>query len=176
MPGGGKTIHLSFGAMAIRIHEIYDQDVEHVLSTLEVEFVREAYTITGPDALVVNSPNDGSMWAYGVTGMNTYYRSHQQSHQTKESTLITTRLNEYASDADVQDAIRETDAQYVMLLDKDVAYEDGTWIPYYYKKQTALWSGIDNVDDNTPGFETVLAKGDEMRLYRIVPPKQTQSQ
>jgi len=167
IPGGDRTVHLSYGAMATRIHRIYDADTEHVLSTPEVEFVRKAYEITGPDALVVNSPNDGSMWAYGVTGINTYYRRHKQDNQTKESRIIATRLNDFAGSADVQWAVRKTDAKYVLLLDKDVVYEDGTWIPYYYKKQLPSWAGIDAVDDDTPGFDTVLADGDEMRLYRI---------
>ena len=30
-----------------------------------------------------------------------------------------------------------------------------------------MWAGVGSVDDNTPGFEVVLAEGDEMRLYRI---------
>ena len=34
----------------------------------------------------------------------------------------------------------------------------------YYPDQ---WTGIDAINDQTPGFEVVLSEGD-MRLYRIV--------
>lgn len=31
------------------------------------------------------------------------------------------------------------------------------------------WTGVTNIDENTPGFELVLSEGD-MRLYKIVKP------
>ena len=145
----------------------YDQQAPHVFDSQEQQFVKKAHEICGDD-LVLNAPNDGSTWAYGFNGMNTYFRTIRLGSQKMEATLIRLRLNAYASDQMVHDAVTFTGAKYVLLLDKDVRYEDGTWLKQYTKQNVAAWTGINEIDDDTPGFELVLAEGSEMRLYRII--------
>ena len=158
----------SYGRMVRRIHNAYTDEIEHVYSAEEIRFVNEAIELIPSDALVINSPRDGSMWSYAINHLNAYYRKQSPSGETNESVLIRRNLNKISKSQKVREAVRSTGAAYVLLLDKDVAYEDGVWLDQFHKKYEGLWKGIDSLDDNTPGFEVVLAKGDQMRLYRIV--------
>ena len=60
-------------------------------------------------------------------------------------------------------AARELNLKYVLLLKRDPS--DGTGF-YHLCYDEAQWRGIDGINDDTPGFEVVLAEGD-MRLYKI---------
>ena len=77
---------------------------------------------------------------------------------------IRTKLANYETDADVQKAVEDTGAKYVLQLDQGVAYEEGVWLPQYSDPEP--WKGIDDIRDDTPGFKVVLSEGD-MRLYEI---------
>ena len=157
----------SFARVHRKIHEIYDDGVEQVYSLEEIEFVNKAKDVIEKGALVINFPHDGSMWAYGVNDINTYYRDSNPNSVGDDAKLIAARLNEFATNQEVHDAVQRTGAQYVLKLDQKVPYDQGVWIPQYYQSHIPAWAGIDAVDDNTPGFTTVLAEGDQMRLYRI---------
>ena len=157
----------SYGYMHDQITAKHSDNIEQVYSAQELAFVNHALTYISKNELVINCPVDGSMWAYGINGMNTLYRSKHTGNHTDSSKLIRLNLNEYATNQDVQNAIQDTGASYVLLLDKDVSYEDGVWIPQTKKDAWRDWRGIMAVDDDTRGFELVLAEGEEMRLYRI---------
>jgi hypothetical protein len=154
------------GRIHARIHDIFADEVEHVYSADEVAFVNEAMELIPQGALVINSPRDGSMWAYAINHLNTYYRK-QTPSETEETELLRTHLCDVATNQDVRDVVDKTGAQYVLLLDKDVAFEDGVWLDQFKKKYVKSWKGIESIDDDTPGFRVVLAVGDEMRLYQI---------
>ena len=141
---------------------------ETIYAPDEVAFVNRACEVIPKDALVINAPGDGSMWAYGVNGLNTYYRGIDCGGLTNDADVIRLHLAEYATEPSVREAVHNTGASYVLLLDKGVAHEDGSWIYQFGEDQMSEWAGINALDDDTPGFETVLAEGDEMRLYRIV--------
>lgn len=135
---------------------IYDAD-EHAF----VDEVREAL---GDDAnaLVLNMPYDGSLFAYPEDDLNVYYKSHVYNDlETDGSALIREKLDEIAVDDAVRDAVEATGARYVLKLYQDPASNDdrNKWKP-------EEWTGFDELTDETPGFEVVLANGD-MRLYRI---------
>ncbi len=144
---------------------------EQILSTEEVAFVRRAIQAIPPDALVVNAPADGSMWAYGICGINTYYRHIKIVSHTDDARLIRERLSAYARDERVREAVGHTGAAYVLLLNRGVSYHQGwwqgIWLWQYTQDQESAWSGITSINDNTPGFTTVLSEGSERRLYRI---------
>jgi len=171
IPVVNKKIETSFGRVSDSIHKIYAKKPEKVYSKAEVSFVDEAMEVIPEGALVLNSPNDGSLWAYGVNQLNTYYRNCYAKGQSEDATLIRTKLDEYATNEEVQEAVEHTGAQYVLLLDKGVTYKDGVWIPQYTKKQSKNWEGIDAIADDTPGFALVLEKDDDLRLYKIVGPE-----
>ena len=62
-------------------------------------------------------------------------------------------------------ALRESGAQYLLMLDQ------GTLAKERYMRHTVSyhpedWTGLEAIDDQTPGLELLLGEGD-MRLYRI---------
>lgn len=163
---GGHTIFQTpYNSIYKKLSAIYAQDGDRVYGAEEVAFVDRAHEIAG-DALVLNQPNDGSLFSYGVNHLNVYYRASALKRQTPDSDVLRKHLDDYATDAEVQAAVRETDARYVLQLDQGVSYEDLIKLPQYYEKNRANWIGIDRIRDDTPGFTVVLAEGD-MRLYRI---------
>ena len=163
---GGRTFHPSFASMHMHLERIYAQDENRVYGAEEVAFVDKALELIPEGALVVNSPNDGSLFAYGVNHMNTYFRASAVKHMSDEATIIRKRLIEYTTNADVRKALETADANYVLLLDQGVAYEDLIKLPQFYEKNKDQYRGIDDIRDDTPGFTVLLAEGD-MRLYRI---------
>ena len=127
----------------------------------EIAFIQEAAATIGPNQAVINLPYDGSLIAYGLTGLKSYYLErygYEGAHETPESALIRTELSEISTRADVLEAVQDTGCRYVLILkrDKDIVYDF----------DPLLWQGISDIDDATPGFTPVLSEGD-MRLYRI---------
>ena len=161
---GGEVYGTGFGTFTSQIFKTYNPSVEHTYSTKEVAFVDEVRNTIGEDELVINQPNDGSTFAYGINGLDTYYRHCRTGGQTEDSVAIRTKLVNYETDADVQKAVEDTGAKYVLQLDQGVAYEEGVWLPQYSDPEP--WKGIDDIRDDTPGFKVVLSDGD-MRLYEI---------
>ena len=99
--------------------------------------------------------------------MNTLFRDIGLTGRTRSADIIRTRLNEFATNEMVHEAVQETGAQYVLQLDRHVPFAEGTWLWQYTEDQVPGWFGINSVDDDTPGFTPVLSDGEEMRLYRI---------
>ena len=160
----GEKHNTGFGEFTNQIYKTYNPDVEHNYATEEVEFVDKVKDAIGEDPLVINQPNDGSTFAYAINDLNTYYRHCRAGGQNDDSVIIRTRLADYAYDSEVQKAVKDIGAEYVLQLDQGVSMEDGEWLPQY--KNPAPWKGIDAIRDDTPGFTLILSDGD-MRLYRI---------
>lgn len=132
---------------------LYDQN--------EKQFVDRVLEITGTDSLIINMPYDGSLYSFPLDDANVFYKSHVGEDDSMNSSVIRTRLYELIVNEEVQQAIKESGARYVMILHKDAESNDDRnhWNP-------DEWIGIDGITDETPGFEVVLSEGD-MRLYRI---------
>ncbi len=148
-----------------------ENNVDYIYTTEEKEFVKEAKQLIPDGALVINNPNDGSCFCYVVDDMRVYYRylrAYGEGGESADSELIRSRLDMIAHDEQVNQAVRNIGAEYVLLLDQgrenDPADPDSFFFFTYERK--GLWSGIDLVSDTTPGFEVVLSRND-MRLYRI---------
>lgn len=93
------------------------------------------------------------MGGYGFDGNNA------------NSDIIREQLDDIATNSSVQDAVKNLGAEYVLKLDQGDQYVRAN--PYLWSYREEDWTGIDSIDDDTPGFEIVLSEGD-MRLYRIV--------
>ena len=65
----------------------------------------------------------------------------------------------------VQNAVDETGARYLLLLDGPEPTEGDVYTMLGDYKAD-MWAGLD-VNDDTPGFELVLSDG-ELRLYEIL--------
>lgn len=134
------------------------------LTSEDSEFLKKVEAITGTRDLVINDPNDGSVYAYGLSSINTYYRWFFLPKNNAISDLIRTKLADISFDNQVKDAARSIDAKYVLVLDYDFNGTSGTKYFDFYERDG--WRGIHNISENTPGFKLLLADGGR-RLYRI---------
>lgn len=177
---GFYVANTGFGAIGRQIADQNDHEAVHVLDEEEREFVEKALEIVPEDALIINSPNDGSGFIYALYDANTYYREFALpalEGEKEESVEIRASLDDIATNADVAKAVEEIGAQYVLLLDQGSAEDlerieegDDEDVParaFFWSYYPEQWSGIEGITDDTPGFEVVLSEGD-MRLYRIV--------
>lgn len=139
--------------------QVYDSD--------EIAFTKEAKEIIPDGAVVINIPYDGSIYAHALTGLNTMYRAwygYSSIDENTDDALIRGYLSSISYRDDVKQAVANKQAQYLLVLDKGNQEDNGMYSAPYKRE---LWTGISSVDDDTPGFEVVLARGD-MRLYKIV--------
>ncbi|KAB1640713.1 hypothetical protein F8D48_10235 [Adlercreutzia muris] len=163
-----KRTQTSFGFMRDRIAKEYSTSRDQIYSHKEKLFVDKALEVIPDGALVVNSPEDGSLFAYGVNGINTLFRHRPTGTMIPDADILRQRLSHIASDAEVQEAVARTSAQYVLLLDQGVSFDEGRWLLQTTEESLRSCDGINLITDDTPGFELVLAE-DDMRLYKISP-------
>lgn len=170
-PKSNQIIQTPFGIIQQQMKNIFDTSKEQVYSSEEQEFVEKALSVIPEGSIVINQPNDGSVFAYGINELNSYYRFIIReygipSNETPESELIRTNLYNYATDKEVQQAVQSVGAKYVLLLDQGKKWDDMPKLPQSTEPKN--WVGIDSIDDSTPGFRVILAE-DDMRLYEIEP-------
>lgn len=154
------------GKVKQRIADVYSTENDQVYNLEEREFVRKVKTLIPDGTLVINHPQDGSVFSYGLDGLNTYFRHPGSKGYSETADTIRGAMNEIASDDSVLEAVESTGAEYLLLLDQGVPYNEGKWLPQYYEEYAPLWDGLNKITDDTPGFELILADGD-MRLYKI---------
>lgn len=165
IPGIAK-FDTPFGSLRKDVAQLYSATSQNALDAQERGFLEDVARVIPDDSLVINQAFDGSIYAYALTGLNTYYRAFGEAPsegEANESKIIRNSLNELASNCSVQEAVEDLGAKYLLVLD----YEKGDTAEghsNYYVPSS--WKGINDVSDETPGFEIVLAKGD-MRLYRL---------
>ncbi|KAB1640712.1 hypothetical protein F8D48_10230 [Adlercreutzia muris] len=160
------TSGTAIGYMRYLIASGYDETEEQIYSAQEHAFVQRALDLIPEGALVINQPHDGSAFAYGIDGINTYFRHIDINGTTEQSRVIRDHLSEIASNPDVQQAVRDSGACYVLLLDQGVPFDEGVWLIQTGEDYQLGWQGLESLASATEGFELVLAEGD-MRLYRI---------
>ncbi len=158
----------AIGVEAARISWEYRFDNPLIYDGAECAFVREVLSILPEGSLVINEPNDGSAYAYGVDGLRTYYRywrgyGDSSAGEKPESALIRDHLCDIADNGEVRKAVDDIGARYVIQL--DCGEPNWNYMMWLYG-DGELWRGIDGVNESTPGFELVLSR-DDMRLYRI---------
>lgn len=163
---GTGRVSTAFGSVRSFIEQAYSTSRLNVLDDDERSFVEEVKRVVPEGSVIVNEPNDGSAFAYGLYGLNIYYRSmdgYGGDGETEESRSIRQNLDRAASDPGVRQSLNEIGAEYLLQLDQGDWELESRYLFSYYVDQ---WTGIDSVTDETPGFEVVLSEGD-MRLYRI---------
>lgn len=161
----------AFGDLRDTIHVQNDTKVSNVLDEKKQAFLRQVKETVPTDASIINSPNDGSGFAYGLYDMRMYYRQfsvpENPEKETPESQLIRLQLNTISSNSQVREAVKKTGLRYVVLLDQGHPDRDEER-RYFTVYSPHDWEGIQSIKDDTPGFRTVL-KQDDMRLYEILP-------
>lgn len=132
----------------------------------DADFMDRVVSITGADDLIVNIPLDGSMYAYPLDDANVLYKRELTDEDSATSREIRLRLDEYAENPDVQKAVEELGAKYVLQLSGKTA--EGANYSDYAGNRSEDWVGISSITPETPGFELLLNDG-PMNLYRIMP-------
>ncbi len=163
---GYLDITTAFGGTEELIEKAYSDTLDNVYSSEEREFVQQVLEVVEDGAIVLNEPNDGSAFAYGIDGLEVYYRitdGYDEEEETERSATIREGLYRISEDETVQEAASSINARYLLQLDQADWEKESKYLFSYY---TDVWEGIDLIDDSTPGFEVVLSSGD-MRLYRI---------
>lgn len=166
LPKTDEFGYSGMGALRINGEVLYDSSTSWIYDDAEMEFVEKVKSVIPEGSLVINQPFDGSAFARSIDGLNTYYHDisgYGAEGETDESVQIRNSLSVVASDQGVQESVARTNAQYVMILDRDESSLESSYSTYDCTK----WEGINSIDDETPGFDIVLREGD-MRLYRIV--------
>ncbi|MEG0759686.1 MAG: DUF6541 family protein, partial [Raoultibacter sp.] len=166
MLSGRYAVNMAFGFVAEKLTLMNDMSRANIYGPDEREFIQEALRTIPSGSVVVNEPNDGSAFAYGVDGIYAVYRNlrtYGGDNETEDSKIIRKRLSEIEKNDQVKSAVKRSGAQYLLLLDQgDVGRKE----PYPFTYHEEDWTGVNAVDDKTPGFEIVLSEGD-MRLYKI---------
>ena len=159
---GILQIPSAFGDIKGTYTLFHDMDGENYLDAEELEFADRVKEIVDPSAVIVNVPDDGSAFLYGLNGLNTYYRTFNPS-MSKDAVDRGMRLglNEIAEDESVRDFVQASNIKYVLQLDAD---EEG---PMYVVYNREIWKGIMDIDEETPGFKLILEDGNK-RLYEIL--------
>lgn len=166
LPAGGTGLSAFEWTMSY-MHQQNDANASRVYSVDERAFVQEAQGILDKDALLLNVPDDGTAFAYAADGMRVYYRylrTYGEDDETSESKLIRSHLSEISTNQDVRDVVAKIGAEYLIVLDQGKSEQESPRLFTYENGKN--WKGIDSVNDDTPGFEIVLRRGD-MRLYKI---------
>lgn len=159
---GFAAIENAFGYAEGQISESYDmKSNEKAYTREESKFVDKVVDLIGEDAVVMNIPHDGSFLSFPANGLNTYSRTF--SSPPGDARLLDTKLNEYATDDKVKEAVERAGIEYVLLLD-DGKYNDEGELGYFYRPD--LRFGIYSIDEDTEGFDLLL-KEEDMRLYKL---------
>ena len=137
---------------------------EVCLTKDEERFVSEVTELIGEDAAVANFSFDGSVFTYATNDLNVLTR-HYFSSDSGDMGTIQKHLNEIAYNDEVQEAVKRTNAEYVLLLDVNDSGDNSVYSAFLDEND---WKGITSITDTTPGFKVVLSEGD-MRLYEIEP-------
>lgn len=129
-------------------------------------FVAQVKETVGEDALILNVPFDGSIYAYSADSLNLHqrYMTGYGWNESLDSVLVRTSLCDISTNDMANEAVKRIGAEYVLVLDRDRTLMSR----WFWNYEAEDWKGIEGITNDTPCFETVLAEGD-MRLYRILP-------
>ena len=159
---GFLQVRTAFGALGETV-SVYTSDSSNlILDSCEYRFLNDVSRIVGTDSLVLNVPDDGSSFAYGLYGINVLYkRNVPLKKDLKQDAVLRRKLNRYSSDPAVKKSVDKLDAKYLMLLDTD------TSSGLFHTFRKSQWKGYYGVSSDTKGFRLVLKMGD-CRLYKIL--------
>ncbi|MDO4182771.1 MAG: hypothetical protein Q4E12_04095 [Coriobacteriia bacterium] len=160
--------HTAFGMVEDYLRPMDPTNPNRVYTQEESRFMDKVKEIVPAGEVILNQPNDGSCFAAVENDANVYYRylrGYDTDSEKMDSWYIRDQLYQITTNANVQEAVKNTGAHYVVLLDAGDSVKRESH--YLWTKNTATsWYGLDAITDETPGFEVVLSEGD-MRLYRI---------
>lgn len=132
------------------------------------EFSLRAAAAVPDGQMILNDPYDGSLFAYGIDGLNLYYR-HMSGYdgvdsgwESADSETIRLHACDVAIDDEVRQSLNELGIQYVLKFGESSQWSAAAFPDYV----DGDWVGIESIQDDTPGFSVVFSEGN-MRLYEI---------
>lgn len=132
------------------------------------DFAQRAVALVPEGEMLLNDPYDGSLFAYGIDGLNLYYR-HMSGYdgvdsgwESPDSETIRLHACDVAVNEDVRQSLADLGIRYVLKFGEASAWSVSTFPDYV----AGDWDGIESIRDDTPGFSVILAEGN-MRLYEI---------
>lgn len=151
------------GFMADRLRSISSTAFVSILDRNELAFSERVGAFVSEDTPIINCPDDGSAFLYGVEGMGMVYRRNYAGSktETQQSRLIREHLDEYAWNEEVREAVSSIGAGYVLKLRSP---ESGGANFHTYKSED--WHGVESINAQTDGFRLVMEDG-EMELFEI---------
>ena len=166
-----RSIHTSYGDYRQKIESVYAWP--SALQNVELDFLMQIRDQIPKDALVINNPMDGSFLCYGFENIRVYYRyfvGFDGPVENEDSKIIRLKLNEFATNKEVQDAVRRIGAEYVLLLTETRSATSFIDLRGSYHPEQFV--GVKAITPETPGFELIASYPDsKMGLYRIVWPE-----
>ena len=168
---GYATINTAFGEIEENAISTNKALSYSVLTDEERHFLQEVSSVVPKGALILNKPDDGSVFGYALYDLNLVYRKTGiEAYNTDPDDSKTMRLSidKIATDGSVSETARSYNLRYVLVLDQGQDPNEGTYLERYYYDHyiESAWTGIDGITDNTLGFKIVLEE-DDMRLYEI---------
>ena len=163
---GVAEITTPYSTMTANMRGFTRVDEGAILTESKIEFLKKVATITGPNAVIANTPYDGSCFAKGIANLNLLFCNDENyTELTTSSWAIDLRSNlcNYVSSSSTKKNVRDKDVQYVLSLEED----EGTMKAWYPAFEQSRWTGILSISEATPGFELILQTGD-MALYKII--------
>lgn len=163
---GVTEITTPYSTMTANMRGFTRVDEGAILTESKIEFLNKVATITGPNAVIANTPYDGSCFAKGIANLNLLFCNDENyTELTTSSWAIDLRSNlcNYASSSSTKKNVRDKDVQYVLSLEED----EGAMKAWYPAFEQSRWTGILSIGEATPGFELILQTGD-MALYKII--------
>jgi hypothetical protein len=133
---------------------------EQWLSPTEEDFLRRVASEVGTDAVVANTPFDGSGMGYSLDGIDMLFSTlpgNWMGLMTPDQATIATSLNRLADDPAVCAAVARLGVEYAIVLrqgERDV-----------FSNNPGQFPGL-AITPDTPGFEPVLQDG-PLVLYRV---------
>lgn len=114
--------------------------------------------------VVFNNPLDGSSFLYGLNDINVFYRLSSAQDGSDKSELLRSHINEYAINAQVKSEVEKYRIRYVLQLDSGLSPSSSS--SFYCVYSPEYWSGVQSIDDATPGFKLIYSHED-IRLYEL---------
>ena len=163
-----SQVSTAFGKSRDTLEQLNALSEANSYSDADDQFVQRVLPIVDKDDLVINIPADGSISAYMKYGLNCYFKSYGEGDNTTDCNTIVNSLYEYSFNNNVKSAVINTDAKYVLILDRNgfVRNGDSLWSTDGSMDERD-WQGILQLNDNTDGFELVISD-QSRKLYRIV--------
>lgn len=164
LPGAlAGVIPYPLGAIRQRIG--HDFTMNEPYSQQERAFVDKIMAKIGPDTLVLNIPSDGSLFAYSINNMRTYWRplnGYGDGSESSDSMYLRFYLDRLSYDQRVQKIVKQIGAKYVLVLEGKGGANIGP------NDQYGDFAGLAGITKSTPGFKLV-AQDHNMRLFEIDP-------